>query len=236
MATIDYVKKEMFFKIVYYGPEGSGKTTNISMIYNRIPKGCKPELKSVPSPFDSSVLFDLLQFEFKMENGFVGKLALHSCPGHGDCNSSRKLVLKGVDGIVMVFDAAADKIEQNIESYTNLKNNIREYGYKLKFIPTLFQYNKRDLPNALMQAELNERLNNDKHPSVEVIAVKDKGVIDSLKMIVSSVYCQLNSKYATKEESMVSPDIDILQPVEDIKEKSNSSSSDEAFFDLESLL
>ena len=146
MASINYAAREINVKIVYYGPGLSGKTTNLQIIHKKIPPEFKSDMVSLATETDRTLFFDFLPLDLGKIKGFSTKFQLYTVPGQVYYNATRKLVLRGVDGVVFVADSAQDKIEENIESFQNLENNLAEYGYKRENIPIIMQYNKRDLP------------------------------------------------------------------------------------------
>ncbi len=197
MATINYAAREISVKIVYYGPGLSGKTTNLQIIHRKIPKTSKSDMVSLATETDRTLFFDFLPLDLGKIRGFTTKFQLYTVPGQVYYNATRKLVLRGVDGIVFIADSAADKLDENIESFQNMEENLAEYGYKRESIPIIMQYNKRDLPNAMPIQEINGRVNKYNLPWSEAIANKGKGVFESLKLIGKLVIDQLNQKYAS---------------------------------------
>ena len=196
MATINYAAREISVKIVYYGPGLSGKTTNLQVIHRKVPKESRSDMVSLATETDRTLFFDFLPLDLGKIRGFTTKFQLYTVPGQVYYNATRKLVLRGVDGIVFVADSAADKMDQNLESYRNMEENLTEYGYKRETIPLALQYNKRDLPNALPIAEMDAKLNKDRLQATEAVAFKGKGVFESLKLIGKLVMDELNRKYS----------------------------------------
>ena len=196
MATINYAAKEISVKIVYYGPALSGKTTNLQIIHRKIPQQAKSDMVSLATETDRTLFFDFLPLDLGTIKGFAIKFQLYTVPGQVYYNATRKLVLRGVDGIAFVADSAADKMEENLESFQNMEDNLIEYGYKRETIPIILQYNKRDLPNALPNEEIDKKLNKYNYPWTEACAVKGNGVFETLKVIGKCVIDQLNKKYA----------------------------------------
>ena len=193
---MNYATREMNVKIVYYGPGLSGKTTNLRIIHEKTPERLKSSMTSLATETDRTIFFDFLPLDLGKIRGFAVKLHLYSVPGQVYYNSTRKLVLRGVDGIVFVADSAKDKIDENIESFRNLEENLITYGYRRENIPTMLQYNKMDLPNALSADEINRYLNKDNLPWNEAIANKSIGVFDTLKRIGKQVVDTLELKYS----------------------------------------
>lgn len=196
MASINYAAREINVKIVYYGPGLSGKTTNLQVIHRKVPPEFKSDMVSLATETDRTLFFDFLPLDLGKIKGFATKFQLYTVPGQVYYNATRKLVLRGVDGVVFVADSAQDKIEENIESFQNLEDNLAEYGYKRENIPIIVQYNKRDLPNALAVEELHKYVNKYNLPWTEAVANKGVGVFDSLKLIGKIVIDYLNKKYS----------------------------------------
>jgi mutual gliding-motility protein MglA len=196
MASMNYAQHEMSVKIVYYGPGLSGKTTNLLIIHKETPEKLKSSLTSLATQTDRTIFFDFLPLDLGKIRDFSVKFHLYSVPGQVYYNATRKLVLRGVDGIVFVADSARDKMEENIESFRNLEENLTDYGYKIESIPTLIQYNKRDLPNVFSIDELNRQMNKCNLPWSEAVANKGIGVFDTLKKIGSAVVNVLDKKYS----------------------------------------
>jgi hypothetical protein len=187
MVSINYSAREVCCKIVYYGPGLSGKTTNLQYIHSKVPQDTRGKLISLATEADRTLYFDFLPINIGTINDFQAKFQLYTVPGQVYYNATRKLVLRGVDGLVFVADSQADKMDENIESLANLEENIREYGYDPDTMPIVLQYNKRDLPGALSVEELNARLNPRGLPIYEASATLGNGVFDTLKLIIKLV-------------------------------------------------
>jgi mutual gliding-motility protein MglA len=196
MASINYAAREISVKIVYYGPGLSGKTTNLQIIHRKIPQEHKSDMVSLATETDRTLFFDFLPLDLGTIKGFSTKFQLYTVPGQVYYNATRKLVLRGVDGVVFVADSAADKMPENFESFKNLEDNLAEYHYKREEVPILIQYNKRDLPNALPVDELQRQFNKYNLPWTEAVANKGIGVFDSLKLMGKIVIDSLNKKYS----------------------------------------
>jgi signal recognition particle receptor subunit beta len=196
MASINYGAREISVKIVYYGPGLSGKTTNLQVIHRKIPPEHKSDMVSLATEQDRTLFFDFLPLDLGTIKGFSTKFQLYTVPGQVYYNATRKLVLRGVDGVVFVADSGADKIPENLESFQNLEDNLAEYHYKREEIPIIIQYNKRDLPNALPVDELDSQINKYNLPWTEAVANKGVGVFDSLKLMGKIVIDNLNRKYS----------------------------------------
>ena len=159
MSIINYAQKEISFKIVYYGTGVAGKTANLQYIYRGLPDVNRGNMVSLATGDDRTLFFDFLPVSAVTVRNFVAKFQLYTVPGQIYYNMTRKLVLRGVDGIVFVADSQWDRLPENVESFRNLEENLKEYGYNLEEIPYVIQYNKRDLPNAAPIAELQSALN-----------------------------------------------------------------------------
>lgn len=185
MATVDIVQKTITCKIVYYGPAYSGKTTSLLYIHKFIPENQRSEIISLSTEGDRTLFFDFLALEAQLKDGFKVNFQLYAVPGQVHYNITRKLVLKGVDGIVFVADSQWNRQKENIESFENMLENLEENGYSLDNIPCVLQFNKRDLndiaPKEYMDFLLNRRAK--RVPSYLTIAIKGDGVFDTLNGI-----------------------------------------------------
>lgn len=159
MSMINYASREINCKIVYYGPGLGGKTTNLETIYSKVAPDTRGKMVSLATETERTLFFDFLPVDLGTVKGFKTRFHLYTVPGQVYYNASRKLILKGVDGIVFVADSQLDRMEANVEAMQNLYDNMSEYGYDLTKIPFLVQYNKRDLPNASPVAELQAQIN-----------------------------------------------------------------------------
>ena len=191
MANINYAFKEISCKIVYYGPGLCGKTTNLQAIHDNIPPKFRGDLVSLATEQDRTLFFDFLPLDLGEVRGFKTKFQLYTVPGQVYYNATRRLVLRGVDGVVFVADSTPDKMEENRESITNLRENLESYGLNLDEMPWVIQFNKRDLPNAVAPDEMEAILNPDRVPSFEAVAVKGIGVKETLKGIAALVLRRL---------------------------------------------
>ena len=184
MVFFNYATMQMAAKVVYYGPGLCGKTTNLHHIYGRTAPGSRGEMVSLETETDRTLFFDLLPLDVGVIGGFKTRVQLYTVPGQVFYNTTRKLVLKGVDGMVFVADSQRAMKDANVESFANLRANLAEIGIKLDEIPLVFQYNKRDLANILSVEELEESLNRERqHESYEACAVLGQGVFETLKAI-----------------------------------------------------
>jgi signal recognition particle receptor subunit beta len=191
MSYINHLAKEINCKIVYYGPGLCGKTTNLQVLFDRTKADAKGKMISLATDTERTLFFDFLPIDLGSIKGFKVRFHLYTVPGQVFYDASRKLILKGVDGVVYVGDSQLERMEANIESLENLGSNLQEQGYDLNKLPYVVQYNKRDLPNAIPLAELEEALNPTKVPSFEAVAPKGIGVFDTLKAVAKLVLTEL---------------------------------------------
>lgn len=187
MATINYGYREINCKIVYYGPGMSGKTTNLETIHKKVPPTSRGNLTSLATKTDRTLFFDLLPLDLGTIKGFKTKFQLYTVPGQVYYNATRKLVLRGADGVVFVADSQPDRLDDNVESIENLRENLKEHGINLDETPFVIGWNKRDLPGVLSVEELNAKLNRNGVPSFEMEALSGRGVFDALRAITRLV-------------------------------------------------
>ena len=187
MSFINYNAKEIHCKIVYYGPSLGGKTTNIQWVYQKTASDQKSKLIALNTENERTLFFDFLPLFIGQIRGFTTKFHLYTVPGQVVYDASRKLILKGLDGIVFVADSQAERLEENIESMNNLEKNLTQQGYDIKQVPLVIQYNKRDLPNVTSTTELRKLLNRYNAPEYEAVATKGVGVFESLKTVSKSI-------------------------------------------------
>jgi len=183
MSMINYASREINCKIVYYGPGLGGKTTNLEYVYNKVNPETRGKLISLATETERTLFFDFLPVDLGSVKGFKTRFHLYTVPGQVYYNASRRLILKGVDGVVFVADSAAARMDANIASLQNLYENLAEYGYEPGSLPLVIQYNKRDLPDALPVEELRRELNPTGLPDFEAVAVVGTGVFDTLKTV-----------------------------------------------------
>jgi hypothetical protein len=188
MALINYASREINSKIVYYGPGLGGKTTNIKYIYSKLNPEIKGRLISLATELERTLFFDFLPVDLGTIRGFKTRFHLYTVPGQVFYNASRKLILKGVDGIIFVADSQIERYDENIESLQNMEDNLQVYNLSLSRIPLVVQYNKRDLPNITSVDELQKVLNiGNKYPYFESVAIQGIGVFETLKEICKLV-------------------------------------------------
>lgn len=183
MATFNFSTMQMTVKVVYYGPGLCGKTTNLQFIYGHTTPNSRGEMVSLETKADRTLFFDLLPIEVGTIAGFKTKIQLYTVPGQVFYNTTRKLVLKGVDGIVFVADTQRPMLQSNVESLANLKTNLAELGIVIDTVPMVFQYNKRDLQDICTVEELDGTLNSREIPRVEAAALTGMGVFETLRAI-----------------------------------------------------
>src|SRR5262249_17626101 len=187
MVQINFALKEVNCKIVFYGPGMSGKTTNLEIVHQKAPEENKGELTSISTDGDRTLFFDFMPLDLGNVAGMRTKFQLYTVPGQVYYNSTRKLVLQGVDGIIFVADSDPEKMPENIESYQNLIDNLTEYGKDIRELPHVLQYNKRDLPNAMSVADMDQQLNKFGVPTFEAVAYTGEGVFPTLKTLAGMV-------------------------------------------------
>jgi len=191
MTFINYASREINCKIVYYGPGLCGKTTNLQHIFDSTAPQAKGKLISLATETDRTLFFDFMPLELGTVRGFKTRFHLYTVPGQVFYDASRRLILKGVDGVVFVADSQEERMDANIESLYNLEENLRSQGYDLQKIPYVLQLNKRDLPNILSVQELRDELSRKGEPVVEAIASNGTGVFDTLKAVAKQVLTEL---------------------------------------------
>ena len=192
MSMINYASREINCKIVYYGPGLCGKTTNLEYIFEKVAPNTRGKLISLATETERTLFFDFLPVDLGSIRGFKTRFHLYTVPGQVYYNASRKLILKGVDGVVFVADSQVERLDANIESMHNLYDNLAEYQLDLREIPFVIQYNKRDLPNISSLQELEEQLNPGRVPIFEAVGVRGIGVFDTLKAVSKSVIKSLS--------------------------------------------
>ncbi len=191
MSFINYSSREINCKIVYYGPGLCGKTTNLQHIYSKTNPDLKGKMISLATETERTLFFDFLPLALGQIRGFKTRFHLYTVPGQVFYDASRKLILKGVDGVVFVADSQIERMEANVESLENLKTNLAEQGYELAKLPYVIQYNKRDLPNAAPLEEMKRLLNPGGVPEYEACATNGKGVFETLKGVAKGVLSDL---------------------------------------------
>lgn len=191
MTFINYASREINCKIVYYGPGLCGKTTNLQYIFDTTAPQARGKLISLATETDRTLFFDFMPLELGTVRGFKTRFHLYTVPGQVFYDASRKLILKGVDGVVFVADSQEERMDANIESLYNLEENLQSQGYDLMKIPYVLQLNKRDLPNIIPKDELTAELKRKDEPVVEAVAATGNGVFDTLKAVAKLVLTEL---------------------------------------------
>lgn len=191
MSFINYSSREINCKIVYYGPGLCGKTTNLQYIFKKTRPESRGKMITLATEAERTLFFDFLPLALGDIKGFKTRFHLYTVPGQIFYDASRKLILKGVDGIVFVADSQVERMDANIESFENMKLNLEEHGCNLNNVPHVVQYNKRDLPNAVSVQELKRVLNSSAAPDFEAVASVGSGVFETLKVIVKLVLIEL---------------------------------------------
>ena len=187
MSFINYNAQEIHCKIVYYGPSLSGKTTNLQWIYHKTNIQEKSDLIELPTDIERTLFFDFLPIEVGKIRGFDTRFHLYTVPGQVVYEASRKLILKGLDGVVFIADSQEERMDENLQSLEDLKKNLAIQGYHIEDIPLVIQYNKRDLPGAVQLAKLRNALNLYNSPDFEATAKTGEGVFESLKTMSKSI-------------------------------------------------
>ena len=191
MTFINYASREINCKIVYYGPGLCGKTTNLQYIFDSTAPQAKGKLISLATETDRTLFFDFMPLELGSVRGFKTRFHLYTVPGQVFYDASRKLILKGVDGVVFVADSQEERMDANIESMFNLQENLQSQGYDLMTLPYVLQLNKRDLPNILTVDDLAKELSRKGEPVLEAVASTGVGVFDTLKAVAKQVLTEL---------------------------------------------
>ncbi len=191
MSFINYASREINCKIVYYGPGLCGKTTNLQFVYSKTAPEAKGKMISLATETERTLFFDFLPLALGEIKGFKTRFHLYTVPGQVFYDASRKLILKGVDGVVFVADSQEERMDANIESYDNLQINLQEQGYELERLPFVIQYNKRDLPNLVPVEEMRRELNLMNVPDFEACAMTGEGVFETLKAVAKLILIDL---------------------------------------------
>lgn len=191
MSFINFAAREINCKIVYYGAGLGGKTTNLQFIFDKTADKQKSKMISLATETDRTLFFDFLPLDLGTVRGFRTRFHLYTVPGQVFYDASRKLILRGVDGVVFVADSQEERLDANIEALDNLQENLKEHGYDFKKIPYVLQLNKRDLPNILPVEDLKRELARKSEPSLEAVAFQGKGVFETLKEVARQVLVEL---------------------------------------------
>lgn len=194
MTFINYAAREINCKIVYYGPGLGGKTTNLQYIYNKTAPDRKGKMISLATEADRTLFFDFLPLDLGSIRGFNTRFHLYTVPGQVFYDASRRLILKGVDGVIFVADSQPERMEANVESIRNLEDNLQEHGFDLVTMPLALQFNKRDIEGAVPSDEMYRMLNYKREPTFEGVAMSGLGVFDTLKSVAKQVLVELRKK------------------------------------------
>ena len=205
MVQINFAQREINCKIVYYGPGLSGKTTTLEVIHQKAPDDHIGEMVSIATESDRTLYFDFLPLNLGTVAGMTTKFQIYTVPGQVYYNATRKLVLKGVDGVIFVADSQKDKMDENKESLANLAENLEEHGLNIEAIPLILQYNKRDLDNICTVEEMEQQLNERGVPAFESIANTGQGVFPALKALSKLVINKLNKEHASVRRGKTVP-------------------------------
>ncbi|HRO67291.1 MAG TPA: ADP-ribosylation factor-like protein [Pseudobdellovibrionaceae bacterium] len=187
MSFINHNAKEIHCKIVYYGPSLGGKTTNLQWVYQKTADDQKSKLIALNTEIERTLFFDFLPLNIGDIRGYKTRFHLYTVPGQVVYDASRRLILKGLDGVIFVADSQIERMEENAEALRNLQANLEKQGYDIREVPLIMQYNKRDLPNVASLAEMRSALNLYNAPEFEAVASEGRGVMESLKTVSKSI-------------------------------------------------
>jgi signal recognition particle receptor subunit beta len=191
VVFVNYADRKVNCKVVYCGAGESGKTTNLIYIYNKLDSAIRSEMTSLEGLNERTLFFDFLSINLGEIKGFSTGFSLYTSPGQKQYNAARKLILNGVDGIIFVADSRVEKRQENIESFNDLVENLKDYGLSFDTIPIVFQYNKRDSENILSLETLEADLNKNGYPSFEAVAKDGSGVFATLKAVSNRLLTSL---------------------------------------------
>jgi signal recognition particle receptor subunit beta len=195
MSFINHNAKEIHCKIVYYGPSLGGKTTNVQWLYQKTAADQGTQLVAINTDVERTLFFDFLPMQIGDIRGYQTRFHIYTVPGQVVYDASRKLIMKGLDGVIFVADSQTERMEENLESLRNLEFNLTAQGYDIQEIPLVFQYNKRDLPNSMKLSDLRMQLNHYNSPDFEATANEGRGVMESFKMVSKSIINTLKGGY-----------------------------------------
>ena len=202
MSLVNYSTREITCKIVYYGPGRSGKTSNLQYVHAFVPDERKGPMVSLATETDRTLFFDFLPLDLGTISGFRTRLQLYTVPGQVYYGATRRLVLRGADGVVFVVDSQRERFEENLESFRSLHEHLLEEGQDPNDVPIVIQYNKRDLPGVLTVDELEDVFNFRSLPSFSAVAVDGEGVFPTLKSVSSLVLQSLSRRFRTQSGSV----------------------------------
>lgn len=195
MPLVQYASREILCKIVYYGPARSGKTTNLQWVHRALPAPRRSEMVSLATENDRTLFFDFLPLDLGEISGFRTRLQLYTVPGQVYYNATRKLVLRGADGVVFVADSQAHRCDENLESLRNLQENMLEHGFDIRDLPLVIQYNKQDLDDAVPAADLDDTLNFRDVPAHPASAIRGEGVLGTLRAVSELVLRSVSRRF-----------------------------------------
>jgi signal recognition particle receptor subunit beta len=201
MSLVNYSTREITCKIVYYGPGRSGKTSNLQYIHAYVPDDKKGPMVSLATETDRTLFFDFLPLDLGSISGFRTRIQLYTVPGQVYYNATRKLVLRGADGVVFVADSQREQLSENIESLRNLHENLLEENINVRDFPMVLQYNKRDLPGVVPIEELDDALNYRGVPAFPAATISGEGVFETLKSVSQLVLQSLSKRFRTDAAS-----------------------------------
>lgn len=191
MVLVNYADRKLTCKVVYYGTGESGKTSNLIYIYNTLDSTIRSEMTCLEGLNERTLFFDFLSINLGDVKGFNTTFSLYTSPGQMQYNAARKIILNGVDGIIFVANSCRSERENNIQSFNNMIQNLKEYNLNLNNIPIILQYNKRDLDNILSFEELESDLNQAGYPSFEAVVLQGQGVFATLKAASNAILANL---------------------------------------------
>lgn len=197
MPLVQYAAREILCKVVYYGPARSGKTTNLQWVHRSLPDPRRSEMVSLATENDRTLFFDFLPLDLGEISGFRTRFQLYTVPGQVYYNATRRLVLRGADGVVFVADSQPQRRRENLESLRNLQENLLENDFDIRELPLVLQYNKQDLEGARAEADMNDELNFRDVPAHAASAIRGDGVIPTLRSISEMVLRSVSRRYAT---------------------------------------
>jgi signal recognition particle receptor subunit beta len=200
MPLVQYATREILCKIVYYGPARSGKTTNLQWVHRALPERRRSELVSLATQSDRTLFFDFLPLDLGTISGFRTRLQLYTVPGQVYYNATRRLVLRGADGVVFVADSSPDRVRDNLKSLRNLHDNLLENDFDIREIPLVYQYNKQDVERARTVAEMDDELNFRDVPASGASAVRGEGVVATLKAISGMVLRSVSRRFSSQPQ------------------------------------
>jgi hypothetical protein len=199
----DFHKRELTLKIVYYGPALSGKTTNLQAIHHLVLPSSRGRLMTLDTKDDRTLFFDFLPLQFQTGSGLSIRIKTYTVPGQVMHNSTRRLVLQGADGVAFIADSQLSETKANLESFVNLKKNLRDNGLDINQIALVIQFNKRDLPNIRPDEEIDRLAQRGREPIFKAIAIQGKGVMETFLGILKLTWAKLQQKHDLKSKFQI---------------------------------